>query len=97
MVAPVRQQSQNADAPQGDTRVPTLDGTPLARAQLNTAVPALLVSQQSGPLARLALWYRRLNDILSGMYTGVRCGGTPHSHHNYERPDSNTRPREHQP
>ena len=95
MGAPVRQQSHHADDPPDDILVPTPDGKPLARAELNTAVPAFLANQQRGPLALLAVWYRRLNDILSGMYTGVRCGGTPHSHHHYAPLDSDTRQREH--
>ena len=69
------------------SKVPTPDGRPIDRGQLNTALPAALAEAEQGVLARLAGAYRRLNEVLSGMHTGVRCGGTPHSHHSYDTDD----------
>ena len=62
----------------------TIDGAPIPISNLNVEPPSLLENPNPGPLARLAKFYKRLNEVMSGMYTGVGCAGTPHSHHSYE-------------
>jgi hypothetical protein len=79
--------ASNVPIDDNELKARTPDGRPTARRQLNTNVPAVLDHAEQGILARLAQIWRRLNDILSGMYTGVRCGGTPHSHHSYDAED----------
>ncbi|MFT6822542.1 MAG: hypothetical protein ACJA1Q_000326 [Pseudohongiellaceae bacterium] len=62
----------------------TINGAPTPLASLNVSSPSLLEDSKTGPLARLSSIYRRLNDVMSGMYTGVGCAGTPHEHHRYD-------------
>ena len=62
----------------------TVNGSPTSRSSLNIESPSALKNARSGPLARVALFYRRLNEVMSGMYTGVGCVGTPHEHHRYD-------------
>jgi hypothetical protein len=53
-------------------------------ASLNVGSPSILEDSMTRPLTRFSGIYRRLNDAMSGMYTGVGCAGTPHEHHRYE-------------
>jgi hypothetical protein len=62
----------------------TINGAPTPLASLNVDSPSLLEDSKTGPLSRLSRIYRRLNDVMSGMYTGVGCAGTPHEHHHYD-------------
>jgi len=59
----------------------TPDGKPTPLAAINTNVPTVLAK---GRLQRVAIFIRKLNLVMAGMYTGVGCSGTPHSHHTYE-------------
>ncbi|MBL4581506.1 MAG: hypothetical protein JKY29_06780 [Gammaproteobacteria bacterium] len=61
----------------------TINGTPVPLSSLNVDSPSLLENSKTGLLARLSRIYRRLNDVMSGMYTGVGCAGTPLEHHRY--------------
>ena len=61
--------------------VKTPDGKPTPLAAINTNVPTVLVK---GPLQRMANFNKKLNLVMAGMYTGVGCSGTPHSHHTYK-------------
>jgi len=71
-------------------RSKTVNGKPTPRSALNTEAPRVLVESSGGLLARVARLYRRLNEVMSGMYTGVGCAGTPHSHHSYaDKPKDN--------
>lgn len=72
----------------------TIDGAPTPRSSINTESPKLLKNSRSGPLAGLAKIYKRLNEVMSGMYTGVGCAGTPHEHHSYdEKPKHENSPK----
>jgi len=42
---------------------------------------SILKGSKAGSLDRLSRIYRRLNDVIAGMYTGVGCAGTLHEHH----------------
>jgi len=67
----------------------TIDGAPTPLSSLNVDSPSLLEDSKTGLFARLSRIYRRLNDVMSGMYTGVGCVGTPHQHHSFdEKPKS---------
>ena len=67
----------------------TINGAPTPLASLNLDSPRVLEDSMTGPLSRLLRIYRRLNDVMSGMYTGVGCAGTPHEYHHYdEQPKS---------
>jgi len=61
-----------------------VNGAPTPLSSLNVDSPSRLEDSKTGPLARLSKIYRRLNDIMSGMYTGVGCAGTPHERHSYD-------------
>lgn len=74
------------------TKAKTINGSPTPVAALNVDAPAVLANTERGPLARIARIYRRLNDVMSGMYTGVGCAGTPHSHHSYDEQDKKQKP-----
>jgi hypothetical protein len=72
-----------------EQKVKTIDGAPTPIASLNTDAPRMLENSTSGLLARLSKIYRRLNEVMSGMYTGVGCAGTPQQHHSYNEPTKN--------
>jgi len=44
----------------------------------------------SGVAARLKRAYRNFNLLLAGMYTGLNCYGTPHTHHSYDDEDESS-------
>ena len=67
-----------------ELKAKTIDGAPTTLSSLNVDSPSVLEAPKAGPFARLSRIYRRLNDVMSGMYTGVGCAGTPHEHHRYE-------------
>ncbi|MSR12579.1 MAG: hypothetical protein EXR84_12415 [Gammaproteobacteria bacterium] len=58
----------------------TLDGTPTPLSALNIGGGTALQPERR---QRLVEFYKNLNLFMAGMYTGVRCGGTPHGHHTY--------------
>ena len=67
----------------------TIDGAPTPLSSLNFDSPSVLEDPKIGRLIRLSRIYRRLNDVMSGMYTGVGCAGTSHEYHHYdEQPKS---------
>lgn len=67
-----------------EQKAKTINGAPTPLTSLNVDSPNLLENSKTGALARLSRIYRRLNDVMSGMYTGVGCAGTPHEHHRYD-------------
>ncbi|MEX0963377.1 MAG: hypothetical protein WDZ52_04960 [Pseudohongiellaceae bacterium] len=67
-----------------EQKAKTIDGKPLPLGSLNVRSPRLLKNSKSGPLARVARFYARLNEVMAGMYTGVGCAGTPQEHHSYD-------------
>ena len=67
-----------------ELKAKTIDGARTPLSSLNVDSPSVLEAPKAGPLARLSRIYSRLNDVMSGMYTGVGCAGTPHEHHRYE-------------
>ena len=72
-----------------EQKTKTINGAPTPLVSLNVGSPRISVGSMTGPLARLSRIYRRLNDVMSGMYTGVGCAGTPHEHYHYdEQPKS---------
>ena len=79
----------NRDAEPGNTDlVMTPDGERTRIDQLNTGAkvePEAEEQQVSG----LRRWWRNLNMVLAGMYTGLGCYGTPNKHHSYSQ-DSKT-------
>ena len=75
-----------------ERKAKTVNGKPTPLSSLNVATPTLLENSRSGPLARLSRIYRRLNEVMAGMYTGVGCAGTPHEHHNFEEPTQDKKP-----
>ncbi len=62
----------------------TIDGdrTPVSALNSGGTKPA---SSETGFMSRIALAYRRLNQVMAGMYTGVGCSGTPNTHHSYDQ------------
>ena len=83
------------------TKSKTLDGTRTRVQDLNTGVPFASEVELDGAggretlRARLARLYKNLSLVMAGMYTGLNCYGTPHSHRveraaheNYNKPDN---------
>ena len=62
----------------------TINVAPTPLASPNAGSPSILEDSMTRPLTRFSEIYRRLNDAMLGMYTGVGCAGTPHEHHRYE-------------
>lgn len=67
-----------------EQKTKTINGALMALASLNVRSPGVLEEAMTGPLVRFSQIYRRLGDVMSGMYTGVGCAGTPHEHNSYE-------------
>ena len=70
-----------------EPKAKTVDGVPTPISSLNLSSPKILKNSEAGVLSRVAGFYRRLNEVMSGMYTGVGCTGTPHAHHSYNSED----------
>ena len=66
-----------------EQKAKTINGAPTPLSSLNVGSASELDDSKTGLLARLSKIYRRLNDVMAGMYTGVGCAGTPHEHHYY--------------
>ena len=64
-------------------KVPTLDGRRTPVSDLNTGVD--LKEQQPEDTGGLRGFFRKLNLVMAGMYTGLNCYGTPHTHHSYKK------------
>jgi hypothetical protein len=75
-----------------EQKAKTINAAPTPLSSLNVDSPSLLEDSKTGPLARLSKIYRRLNDVMSGMYTGVGCAGTPHEHHSYDEQAKSKKP-----
>ncbi|NKB31885.1 MAG: hypothetical protein GKR91_02170 [Pseudomonadales bacterium] len=58
----------------------TIDGERIAVADLNVEAPFAPNSDKKGLIAKLAAAYKNLSLVMAGMYTGLNCYGTPHSH-----------------
>ena len=67
-----------------EQKAKTINGAPTPLSSLNVGSASELDDSKTGLLARLSKIYRRLNDVMAGMYTGVGCAGTPHEHHHYD-------------
>jgi len=67
-----------------ESKAKTLDGKRTRVDELNTALPQGLQEANRGLWGRIATAYRNLSQVMAGMYTGVGCSGTPHSHHSYD-------------
>jgi hypothetical protein len=67
-----------------EQKTKTISGAPTPLASLNVGSQRISEGSMTGPLARLSRIYRRLSDVMSGIYRGVGCPGTPHEHHRYE-------------
>jgi len=57
----------------------TVDGERVRVSELNTEVPFSEQQTDNPGSSRLLRWWRNLNLVLAGMYTGLTCYGTPHS------------------
>ena len=75
-----------------EQKTKTINGALMALASLNVRSPGVLEEAMTGPLVRFSQIYRRLGDVMSGMYRGVGCAGTPHEHHRYEEHDKEQEP-----
>lgn len=62
----------------------TIDGERIVVADLNVEAPFAPASEKKGLIAKLALAYKNLSLLMAGMYTGLNCYGTPHSHRETE-------------
>ncbi len=66
----------------------TVDGERTRLQELNTGTTSgetEVMPERAGIIARWRRFYRNLNLVLAGMYTGLTCHGTPHTHHTYSR------------
>ena len=64
-------------------KIKTLDGERTRVEELNLGVQGD-AEAETGLKGKLGRWYRNLNLVLAGMYTGLNCYGTPKAHHEYE-------------
>ncbi len=62
----------------------TLDGERTRVDELNLGADE---AASTGFRGRIQRWYRNLNLVMAGMYTGLNCYGTPKTHHDYEEDD----------
>lgn len=67
-----------------DKKARTVDGETTPISTLNTGVPQRLNSLHSSAQQKWVVLYRRVSEVLAGMYTGVGCAGTPRSYHSYK-------------
>jgi hypothetical protein len=66
--------------PDKSREIPTLDGKRTRVDQLNLGAVQSSENSEQMPSGGLKLLFFRLNQVLAGMYTGLTCYGTPHSH-----------------
>ena len=69
----------------------TLDGERTRVADLNIDLPFADDQVSQGLWSRLAKSCKNLSLFMAGMYTGVGCSGTPHTHHSYDESDKSKR------
>lgn len=76
----------------GQNQEPTLDGrrTDVAEMGIDQTVEAEL--RGAGLRGRLARLLRNLKLVAAGMYTGLNCYGTPHSHRPVDKRHGETDP-----
>tara|TARA_R110002072_G_scaffold169230_1_gene322856 strand:- start:185 stop:499 length:315 start_codon:yes stop_codon:yes gene_type:complete len=81
------------------SRVKTLDGKRTSVEQINlgskSALPDNGDAEPSGGvpvsfLTRCRRWLHNANLVMAGMYTGLTCHGTPHTHHSYSDKQSSS-------
>lgn len=65
-----------------NVKAKTLDGKRTSVHDMNTGSYGE-ISEQKGVFSRILKTCKNINLFMAGMYTGVGCGGTPHTHHNY--------------
>ncbi|MCI5105853.1 MAG: hypothetical protein MRY76_04005 [Pseudomonadales bacterium] len=66
--------------PDKSREIPTLDGKRTRVDQLNLGTAQSPDKTEQVPAGGLKRLFYRLNQVLAGMYTGLTCYGTPHSH-----------------
>ncbi len=66
--------------PDKSREIPTLDGKRTRVDQLNLGAAQSPENSEEVPAGGLKRLFFRLNQVLAGMYTGLTCYGTPHSH-----------------
>jgi hypothetical protein len=66
----------------------TLDGERTRAEDLNTGLPFDADQISPGLWSRLAQAFKNVSLFMAGMYTGIGCSGTPHTHHNYDDSDN---------
>ena len=65
-----------------DQNVPTPDGERIKVDDINLGFE----EEKAVPgNSKLSTWYRNVSHFFAGMYTGVKCGGTPNTHHTYSQ------------
>ena len=67
----------------------TLDGERTRVEELNLGAEDSAVPE-SGLRGSIRRWYKNLNLVMAGMYTGLNCYGTPKAHHEYEEEGENS-------
>ena len=73
-----------------EEKVKTLDGTRTRVDQLNMEPPFDPQLPASGIWGRISRSYKNLSLFMAGMYTGLGCGGTPNTHHSYDKNDKSS-------
>ena len=66
----------------------TIDGERIPVAELNLEAPFPADKSKSGFLNKIAAAYKNLSLVMAGMYTGLNCYGTPHSHRDSDRDEN---------
>gem|GEM_PF-553789 len=63
----------------------TLDGkrTDIADMNLGSGDSVANATEGSKEINPIRRWWRNLNLVMAGMYTGLSCYGTPHERHRY--------------
>ena len=75
-----------SESKMGESDFRTLDGERTRVEDMNLDVPLVSSANVSGFAGRLTKIYKNLSLIMAGMYTGLNCYGTPHSHLKSNRP-----------
>ena len=72
----------------------TLDSARTRVADLNIDLPFADDQVSQGLWSRLAKSCKNLSLFMAGMYTGVGCSGTPHTHHSYDDQENSVKQRD---
>jgi hypothetical protein len=64
------------------SKMPTPNGERMRVSQLNLGAEPI---EGKGHNNRFSRVYHSISLFLAGMYTGIKCGGTPNKYHNYDR------------